>query len=702
MSLQFPRASTTLALKGDGTVWAWGNGSGGKLGDGTAIDRSTPVQVSGLTGATAIAAGSGHSLAVKSDGTAWAWGGNAYGSLGDGTTTARYTPVQVSGLTSATKVAAGANHSLAIKSDGTVWGWGANSYGKLGDGTTTNRYTPVQASGLTGVTAIAAGGDHSIALKGDGTVRSWGANFNGQLGDGTTTQRTTSVQVSGLSGIQRIAAGDNVSMAAQDPPTAISPQVVTATTPSRQFVPVSARAGRSLAIYAPETRSSTTRNAATDQGAPESTASERATQAASPVAPQATNMQAVVNVTEYYYYDANGARVKRVLADGSVRIYLHGGQYEETPGTSWVVRIVVTCQGRAVAQTETTAGGPALGVRLWLHGDHLGSVSVVTNGLGALVSRQEYTPWGEVRTGGTGNTGTAMQTSLDFTGQRRDSTGLLFYNARFYDPAIGRFVSADSIVPKPTNPQSLNRYSYVKNNPVGLTDPTGHEDIDGGGTGGGLPYVPRFADPDQDALYVVLAVAVGAEYAAVVVTIAALVGAVWLMQQCAMTDCLQVLVDTVAQGWGATVDLVNNMLHASQSGDIDVTDPDQFLGADFGTEKLREEHFRDHGAELGYNDIDDYVEGAERMLSEHDRDEISKVRERDGAIIKYNRRTGELVIGHKDGSIGTYIEAGAGGKNTIMSSDERRELRVNHVDLLGRAIPSGTRFGYYRSTCLTR
>ena len=98
---------------------------------GARRDRSTPVPVSGLTGVVAIAAGGHHSLAVKSDGTVWAWGCNDYGQLGDGTTTNRLTPVQTSGLAGVgfTAIAAGGAHSLAVKSDGTVWAWGWNAGG---------------------------------------------------------------------------------------------------------------------------------------------------------------------------------------------------------------------------------------------------------------------------------------------------------------------------------------------------------------------------------------------------------------------------------------------------------------------------------------------------------------------------------------------------------------------------------------------
>jgi len=202
----------SLALRTDGSVWAWGENYSGQLGDGTFTTRTTPVQVTGLTGIIAIACGRNHSLAVKNDGTIWAWGRNSDGQLGDGTFTNRSAPVQVTGLTGVISAAAGYYHSLAVKSDGTVRAWGDND-GQLGDGTYTPRSTPVQVTGLTGVIAVAGGCQHSLAAKSDGTVRAWGVNTYGQLGDGTTIDRTTSVQVTGLSGAITVASGGGHSLA---------------------------------------------------------------------------------------------------------------------------------------------------------------------------------------------------------------------------------------------------------------------------------------------------------------------------------------------------------------------------------------------------------------------------------------------------------------------------------------------------------
>jgi alpha-tubulin suppressor-like RCC1 family protein len=192
----------SIFLKADSTVWTSGYNNFGQLGNGTVYNSADPIHVAGLNGISAISCGFVHSLFVrKIDGTVWACGNNGYGELGDGTTTNRSTPVQVSGLTGIIAVAGGSYHSLFLKKDGTVWACGWNNTGQLGDGTFIDRSTPVQVNGLTGIIAIAAeygGNGHSMFLKNDGTLWVCGSNNQGQLGDGTALPHSIPEQVNGL------------------------------------------------------------------------------------------------------------------------------------------------------------------------------------------------------------------------------------------------------------------------------------------------------------------------------------------------------------------------------------------------------------------------------------------------------------------------------------------------------------------------
>jgi len=193
----------TLAVDDGDRIYAWGQNFFGELGDGTTTQRLAPALVSmpalppGVH-ISAVAAGTYHSLALASDGKVYAWGRNGVGELGDGTTTDRTTPVEVAGLTGVTAIEAGyevgeQGFSLALKSDGTVWGWGSNWTFELAHDVTAGgcgaecfdyAVAPVQLHGLSNITAIAAGHAFGLALNGTGNVLGWGWNLMGQLGNG--------------------------------------------------------------------------------------------------------------------------------------------------------------------------------------------------------------------------------------------------------------------------------------------------------------------------------------------------------------------------------------------------------------------------------------------------------------------------------------------------------------------------------------
>jgi alpha-tubulin suppressor-like RCC1 family protein len=172
-----------LALDADtGDLFAWGHNGSGQVGDGGVLDVATPVVV--LTGVSAMAAGDGFSLAVKSDGSLWAWGRNAHGQLGLGDTAVRLTPTQVPGVTTADNVAAGGQHSLILLTGDSVLATGNNNFGQLGLGHTTSLTTPAAVPGLSGVAQVSAGYFHSTALGSTGQVFVWGRNHEGQCGGG--------------------------------------------------------------------------------------------------------------------------------------------------------------------------------------------------------------------------------------------------------------------------------------------------------------------------------------------------------------------------------------------------------------------------------------------------------------------------------------------------------------------------------------
>ncbi len=195
----------SLAIRSDGTVWAWGRNTVGQLGIGSVtVNSKVPVQVKGpggvgvLTNVVAVSAGFNHSLALRGDGTVWAWGYNAYGQLGNGNNTDSSAPVQVSGLTGVLSISAGGDHSLAVLQGGAVRAWGANHSGQVGVGSNLFGFnTPQAVSGLGVAQAVAGGGTHSVALEDAGTaIHAWGFNSSGQVGDGTTTDRRSPVAVS--------------------------------------------------------------------------------------------------------------------------------------------------------------------------------------------------------------------------------------------------------------------------------------------------------------------------------------------------------------------------------------------------------------------------------------------------------------------------------------------------------------------------
>ncbi|MFZ1265329.1 MAG: RHS repeat-associated core domain-containing protein, partial [Anaerolineae bacterium] len=200
-------------------------------------------------------------------------------------------------------------------------------------------------------------------------------------------------------------------------------------------------------------------------------------------------------VTSSYVYDGDGKRVKET-AGGATTVYI-GNTFEWTGSTATMKKYYYAGAVRVAMRT-----GVSPGTVNYLLSDHLGSQALTLTSAGARLNTNtelRYMPYGAARyTAGT------TPTSYNFTGQRKDGgSGLLFYNARWYDPAVGRFLQADTIVPSPQNPQNLNRYSYCGSNPLRFIDPSGHAGVDfwgGGGAGAGIGLVVALVQGAQQTM----------------------------------------------------------------------------------------------------------------------------------------------------------------------------------------------------------
>ncbi len=208
--------SHACALTSAGRAKCWGSNTNGRIGDNSLVDRTTAVDVQGLDGGLiAISAGGTHSCALTSSGGAKCWGANGEGQSGDGTPIDRPTPVDVVGVVSGfTEIAAGTFHSCALNPASGLKCWGPNSSGALGAGYEVPGFTTATVLGISsGASGLSAGSDHNCVVLASG-LRCWGLNLDGQLGNDTTTRRLAPIQVSGLgSGMAKIGGGNQHSCA---------------------------------------------------------------------------------------------------------------------------------------------------------------------------------------------------------------------------------------------------------------------------------------------------------------------------------------------------------------------------------------------------------------------------------------------------------------------------------------------------------
>jgi alpha-tubulin suppressor-like RCC1 family protein len=198
--------NSSAAIKTDGSLWTWGNGASGELGNGggAGYSSNSPKTITGgSSGWSQVSTGFTHCIAIKTDGSLWSWGTNSYGELGDNTTTSRTSPVTVlsGGSNTWSKISCGQNFSAAIKTDGTLWTWGRDHYGQLGDGTTSRAQSKTSPGTIAGAgtnwSIIKCGNANCAAIKTDGSLWTWGWGNSGRLGHSSSASRSSPGTVTG-------------------------------------------------------------------------------------------------------------------------------------------------------------------------------------------------------------------------------------------------------------------------------------------------------------------------------------------------------------------------------------------------------------------------------------------------------------------------------------------------------------------------
>lgn len=203
--------NSSYAIRQDGTLWAWGYNQYGELGLGAAAvgtNQLTPAQVGTATTWASVDGGYSHTLAVKTDGTLWAWGYNNTGQLGLGSTASQPAPTQVGTATTWKSVSAGGYHSTALRFDNSLWSWGDNFYAQVGLATFATQLAPVQVGAGSNWQEVSAGYNHTVALRQDGTVWAWGQTGLAELGNGVGLLSTPVAQAPAAQSWLSTSAGD--------------------------------------------------------------------------------------------------------------------------------------------------------------------------------------------------------------------------------------------------------------------------------------------------------------------------------------------------------------------------------------------------------------------------------------------------------------------------------------------------------------
>ena len=471
---------TSMALTSSGSVYTWGNGSVGQLGNGTYASSEVPVKLTGLPKIVAIAAGSNFDLALSSAGTVYAWGSNTLGQLGTGGGyTTSDTPVEITGLPAGiAAIAAGGYQGMTLTSTGAVYDWGYNGTGQLGNDTTTNSATPVDVSGLSSVAAIAMGNNFAVALKSNGTVDTWGDNYYGQLGDGQdgysggSSENLTPASVSGLAGVVAISADFDFGMALKANGTVWdwgvnyygelggSGAYPDSNTPvqAQNLADVTAIANSEGNFGLALTPNGTVWGWGQNNSGSWSGQLGNGTYNNSPVPVQSEMTTTLTPGTISYIYNSDGLETAATTASGTNQV-----TWDTTSSLPLILSdgtndYIYGPTGQPVEQIALATGTPT-----YFTYTPTDSTWITTNQAGDETGFWGYDAYGNLAFG-------TPTSHFGYSGQYTDTTtGLVNDRARFYSDQTGSFTTRD-----PDFAQTDTAYTYAGDDPVDQFDPTGN------------------------------------------------------------------------------------------------------------------------------------------------------------------------------------------------------------------------------------
>src|SRR3989344_4725992 len=359
------------------------------------------------------------------------------------------------------------------------------------------------------------------------------------------------------------------------------------------------------------------------------------------------NTNATGTVIAEYLYDHEGNRIKKIVYNSNGDGHNESTYYMNTRPADFIQ--VINTNGTILNETyiylqdKLIAKYDTQGEKFFYHPDHLGSTSLVTNESGDVVEDLLYLPYGDVLSGD-------EISRFTYTGQENDvESGFIDYGARQYNPQFARFLQCDKVKQNVYDPQLLNCYSYVRNNPYKYTDPTGNyiSPLDVLDYASLTQSIYMFKnDPNtKNAIFLAVDVAFAAT---------PIIGGAGFAVKGA-DKAAKAILGKIGKNGDSTGGLLND-LDEAVAGSGNSGGKTAGGGSNFASDKLSESHFKDHGAEFGFTSEKEYSQAAQKLIDSKTGKGIEGYTRPNGDVVRYDTKTNSYAVKTKDGVIKTYFK----------------------------------------------